>query len=393
MSTLEPGQIFADYTIEELLDTDDMGEVYVAHHPGLARSNALRVFAAALTDDDSFRTRFEHEVDVLAGLSHPALVKVLDHGIDDSRYWIAYELIGGENLGDRLEQGPLDPQVVARYVAEIASALDTLAASGVVHRQVQPTNILIDQHDRARLTDFGLDRLSGAADDAGLTIRTVTYAAPELLQGYTPDPRADQYSLAATAYALLTGAPPFATGNAVSISMAHILQPVPAASRRSPHLPPAVDAVLAAAMAKNPTDRFPTSRSFADALTAALGAAPPRPTGRRHCGPDRARLPRRTDAGPREEVAHAAPGRRRTDRSTDSGRRSRRGLPTVEERRRQRTHQREHRSRHRGRRRCGRSQAHTGDPRAAVLPDRTDRPEVGVRRTPIRRLRAGRRRQ
>ncbi|MCK0438351.1 serine/threonine protein kinase [Gordonia alkaliphila] len=191
---------------------------------------------------------------------------------------MAYERIHGTDLAAHTGHGPLDPMTVGRTITEIASALDEAATHGLVHRDVKPANILIDQHDRALLTDFGIAHLTAEANEltgTGMTIGTVTYASPEQLLGQPVDARADQYSLAATAYTLLTGTPPFTSTNAASLIMAHIQQPPPRASTIAPALSPDVDTVLATALAKNPADRYPDSRTFATALTAALNTTPP----------------------------------------------------------------------------------------------------------------------
>ncbi|WP_298444469.1 serine/threonine-protein kinase [Gordonia sp. (in: high G+C Gram-positive bacteria)] len=273
MSTLQPGEVFAGYTVERLLGAGGMGEVYVARHPRLPRNDALKVLAAQLAHDDQFRRRFEREADVVAGFSHPNIVKVHDRGEADGRLWIALELVDGTDLTGVIARGPVPAAETIAIVAEIADALDEAADHGLVHRDVKPANILLDKRGRALLTDFGIAHLAAEAAEltgTGMTIGTVTYASPEQLQSLPLDARADQYSLACTAHTLLTGVPPFGGGNAVSIIMAHLQQPVPAVTSRRGDLSPAVDAVFARALAKNPAERFPTSRAFAEALAAAL---------------------------------------------------------------------------------------------------------------------------
>ncbi|WP_298442046.1 protein kinase domain-containing protein [Gordonia sp. (in: high G+C Gram-positive bacteria)] len=277
MSRLEPGAAFAGYTIERLLGAGGMGEVYVARHPRLPRSDALKVLAAQLADDDQFRRRFEREADVVAGFNHPNIVTVHDRGESDGRLWIALELINGQDLTARMKQGPVPVADTVRYLGEIAAALDAAAARGLVHRDVKPANILIDEHDRALLTDFGIASLAAEASEltgTGMTIGTVTYASPEQLLGKAVDSRADQYSLACTAFALLTGRPPYVDSASAAIVMAHLSGPIPQVSQRNPTLPPAADAVFQHALAKDPADRFPDSRAFASALAQALPDAP-----------------------------------------------------------------------------------------------------------------------
>ncbi|MFI6311051.1 protein kinase [Nocardia fusca] len=284
MAALAPGAVFAGYTIERLLGAGGMGEVYVARHPRLPRSDAIKVLAAEFTRDDSYRRRFEREADLAASLSHPGIVSVHDRGEFDGRLWIALELIDGIDLSARLTAAPagLSGAEVTRAVTEVADALDYAGARGLVHRDVKPANILLGRTGHHLLTDFGIARMGPETSDltgTGLTVGTVSYASPEQMQGLPVDPRSDQYSLAATAFHLLTGAKPFPGTNPVAVIMAHTQQPVPSVRTPRPELSPQVDAVIARAMAKSPGERFPSSKEFANALGEALAVtvAHPRP--------------------------------------------------------------------------------------------------------------------
>ncbi|MEU4313851.1 serine/threonine-protein kinase [Nocardia sp. NPDC024068] len=279
MAALASGAVFAGYTIERLLGAGGMGEVYVARHPRLPRSDAVKVLAAEFTRDDSYRRRFEREADLAASLSHPGIVSVHDRGEFDGRLWIALELIDGIDLSGSLTAAPggLPGADVARAVTEVADALDYAGARGLVHRDVKPANILLGRTGHYLLTDFGIARMGPETSDltgTGLTVGTVAYASPEQMQGLPVDPRSDQYSLAATAFNLLTGAKPFPGTNPVAVIMAHAQQPVPSVRERRPDLSPEVDSAIGRAMAKSPEDRFPTSKDFANALGAALAATP-----------------------------------------------------------------------------------------------------------------------
>ncbi|MFZ2509756.1 MAG: protein kinase [Gordonia sp. (in: high G+C Gram-positive bacteria)] len=279
MSTLQPGQVFAGYTIEALLGAGGMGEVYIARHPRLPRNDALKVLAQGLANDDAFRRRFEREADVVAGLSHPNIVKVHDRGEYDGRLWIAYDYIEGHDLADTARRTPPTPEQSARIISEVADALDAAGRRGLVHRDVKPANILIDADGRALLTDFGIARTENQAatqlTGTGTTLGTVAYASPEQLQALPIDPRSDQYSLACTAFALLTGTTPYHAHSATAAILAHVRNPIPSAAARRPALPPTVDGVFYRALAKNPADRFTTSTEFAAALRAALAGTAP----------------------------------------------------------------------------------------------------------------------
>ncbi|MEC4615714.1 serine/threonine-protein kinase [Tsukamurella tyrosinosolvens] len=270
---LEPGTTFAGYVVERALGAGGMGEVYVARHPRLPRSDAIKVLGAQVSGDGQFRARFHREAELAAGLSHPAIVQVYDQGEDDGRLWISMQLIDGTDVGKLAAHGPIAVPEVARIISTVADALDFAGARGLVHRDVKPANILISAAGHVMLTDFGIARLSAEASDltgTGMTVGTLNYASSEQLQGEMVDTRSDQYSLAATAYHLLAGSPPFADSNAVKVITGHLSAPVPPLGARRPGVPAAVDEVLARGLAKDPAQRFATSREFATALQTAL---------------------------------------------------------------------------------------------------------------------------
>lgn len=280
MGALEPGSVFAGYTIERLLGVGGMGEVYVARHPRLPRSDAIKVLGAQFTRDESYRRRFEREADLAASLSHPGIVSVHDRGEFDGRLWISLALIDGVDVSALLASAPggLPNAEVARAITEVADALDYAGARGLVHRDVKPANILLARTGHFLLTDFGIARMGPESSDltgTGMTIGTIAYASPEQMQGLPVEPRSDQYALAATAFHLLTGAQPFTGTSPVAVIMAHAQQPVPTVRERRPDLAPQVDAVFARAMAKSPQERFTTSKEFAAALGHALSLAAP----------------------------------------------------------------------------------------------------------------------
>ncbi|MFE3447124.1 protein kinase [Nocardia sp. NPDC059180] len=294
MGALEPGSVFAGYSIERILGVGGMGEVYIARHPRLPRSDAVKVLAAQFTRDDSYRRRFEREADLAASLSHPGIVSVHDRGESDGRLWIALELIDGIDLSAFLATSPggMPGTEVARAITEVADALDYAGARGLIHRDVKPANILLARTGHYLLTDFGIARMGPESSDltgTGLTIGTIAYASPEQMQGLTVEPRSDQYALAATAFHLLTGAQPFTGTSPVAVIMAHAQHPVPSVRQHRPDLAPQVDAVFARAMAKSPEHRFPTSRDFAAALGQALSVSAPhwQPSIGRASTPDR----------------------------------------------------------------------------------------------------------
>jgi serine/threonine-protein kinase len=281
VSRLSPGDVFAGYTIERELGAGGMGEVYLARHPRLPRHDALKVLAAHLSEDPKYRARFEREADVVAALRHPSIVGVHDRGESEGRLWIAFEYIEGHDLTRHVSDDPLPPTEVTRIIAQVADALDAAARRGLTHRDVKPANILLDEDGRAQLADFGIaypgdgvTKLTGT----GIALGTVAFAAPEQLQGRAVDARADQYALACTSFALLTGTNVYMGTSVAAIAVSHVRDPIPMAADRAPgRITPAVDTVLTRALAKNRDDRYPDSRGFAAALAEAVATPAPAP--------------------------------------------------------------------------------------------------------------------
>jgi serine/threonine-protein kinase len=272
---LAQGTSFAGYTILGQLGSGGMGEVYLAQHPRLPRRDALKVLPKTATADRQFRERFQREAEVAATLYHPHIVAVHDRGECDGQLWIAMDYVDGTNAAELVrDQFPAGMPVseALAIVSAIAGALDYAHQRGLLHRDVKPANILItnpeDGEQRILLADFGIARYLG--DPSGLTatnltLGTVAYAAPEQLMGSAVDGRADQYALAATAFHLLTGAPPFRDASPVAVISQHLTATPPKLSDRRSELA-RLDDVVAIALAKEPNDRFGRCRDFADAL-------------------------------------------------------------------------------------------------------------------------------
>ena len=278
---LAEGQVIAGYTILRSVGAGGMGEVYLAQHPRLPRHDALKVLSATVCADDEYRQRFNREAEIAATLWHPHIVSIHDRGDIDGQLWIAMDYVEGTDaaqlLAEKYRKG-MPPALVIRMITAVAEALDYAHQKGLTHRDVKPANILIANPDlegeRIMLADFGIAR---RADDTSkltgtnMTVGTVSYAAPEQLTGETVDGRADQYALAATAYELLTGSPPFKHSNpAVVISQHLTASPPPIGSRRPElsDLGPAFDRALA----KSPAERFDRCVDFARALGHGIGS-------------------------------------------------------------------------------------------------------------------------
>jgi serine/threonine protein kinase, bacterial len=280
---LADGATFAGYTIVRMLGSGGMGEVYLAQHPRLPRRDALKVLPASVSADTEYRQRFNREADIAATLWHPHIVGVHDRGEFDGQIWISMDYVEGTDAGSMLRErypnGMPTAEVVA-IVTAVAQALDHAHERGLLHRDVKPANILLAHpesgNQRILLADFGIARwvndISGLTA-TNMTVGTVSYAAPEQLVGAQLDGRADQYALAATAFHLLTGAPPFRDSNPAVVIGQHLSASPPAISSRRPELS-GCDPVLAKALAKEPGDRYERCADFGHALAHRLDAAP-----------------------------------------------------------------------------------------------------------------------
>jgi serine/threonine-protein kinase len=277
---LAEGSTFAGFTIVRQLGSGGMGEVYLARHPRLPRQDAFKVLRAEVSADGEYRERFNREADAAAALWHPHIVAVHDRGETDGQLWIDMDYVDGTDaarlLRDRYPNG-MPGAEVAEIVTAVAEALDYAHEHLLLHRDVKPANILIAQPDspdrRVMLADFGIAGWVGEASGltaTNMTVGTVSYAAPEQLMGGELDGRADQYALAATAYQLLTGSPPFQHSNPAVVISQHLSASPPAIGERLPELAD-LDPVFAKALAKDPKDRYQRCIDFARALSHRLG--------------------------------------------------------------------------------------------------------------------------
>ncbi|OBI80408.1 serine/threonine-protein kinase [Mycobacterium asiaticum] len=277
---LDEGSTFAGYTIIRRLGSGGMGEVYLARHPRLPRQDALKVLRTDVSADREYRERFHREADTAAALWHQHIVAVHDRGETDGQLWIDMDYVDGTDAGQLLEDrytGGMPGPAVVEIITAVAEALDYAHEHKLLHRDVKPANILIARPDspdrRIMLADFGIAGLVGESTGltaTNMTVGTVAYAAPEQLMGNDLDGRADQYALAASAFQLLTGAPPFQHSNPAVVISQHLSASPPAIGDRRPALAN-LDPVFAKALAKDPKDRYLRCVDFARALGHHLG--------------------------------------------------------------------------------------------------------------------------
>jgi tRNA A-37 threonylcarbamoyl transferase component Bud32 len=275
---LAPGAMLAGYRIEEEIGRGGMAVVYRAYDDHLDRRVALKVLAPDLARDEEFRARFIQESRIAAATEHPNIIPVFSAGEADGVLYIAMRYIPDGDVRSLIDRvGPLPPARACALVAQAASALDAAHARGLVHRDVKPTNMLLEisprtsRPDHLYLSDFGLAKPSAASGltATGQFFGTVDYVAPEQIQGEPLDGRTDQYALACTAFEMLSGFPPFPRENGMAVISAQLSEPPPSLSARVPGLPAAVDRVIARALAKSPADRYERCLDFAEALQAA----------------------------------------------------------------------------------------------------------------------------
>jgi serine/threonine protein kinase len=275
------GSRIAGYQLEQEIGRGGMAVVFRARDERLGRLVALKILAPALAGDEAFRQRFISESRAAAAIDDPHIVPVYEAGESDGVLFIAMRFVPGGDAQSRLRQdGPMSPGRAAEVISPVASALDAAHAAGLLHRDVKPSNMLVDslpgRPDHVYLSDFGLSKAVAAAGmtQTGHIVGTLDYISPEQIEGRPVDGRCDQYALACSAFELLTGTPPFRRDEPTAVLYAQMSEPPPALTSRRPDLPPAVDAVLARALAKAPDSRYPGCREFADALRVALGFRP-----------------------------------------------------------------------------------------------------------------------
>jgi DNA-binding beta-propeller fold protein YncE/predicted Ser/Thr protein kinase len=270
------GDTIAGYEVEELVGRGGMGEIYRARDPRLERRVALKLLAERYSEDEVFRERLLRESRIAASLDHPNVVPVYEAGEIDDRLFIAMRFVEGSDLEALLRSdGPLEPARALAIASQVAEALDAAHARGLVHRDVKPSNVLLDRQDRREhvyLADFGLTQsVSDRGPTDGHLVGTVDYVAPEQIRGDEVDGRADVYGLGCVLFQALTGSVPFSGVSDVAVIYAHLEMPPPRASERREALPEALDDVLAHAMAKDPRERQPTCGALVEEAREALG--------------------------------------------------------------------------------------------------------------------------
>ena len=271
--------VLAGYYIEERIARGGMSLVYRAKHINLRRRAAIKIIAPELAENPKFRQRFNREARIAGALLHPNIVTVYDAGEQNGLLYIAMQYIDGCDLSAVLnDHGRLRRYRALDVCTQVAEALDTAHAQGLIHRDVKPANVLIEGRT-AFLTDFGLTKQSEGTPveltKSGDMVGTIDYIAPEQIEGGKIDARTDIYSLGCLFYQCLTGELPFARDSAVATIYAHMSEQPPRLTSARPELPAALDAVIAQALEKDPARRFSTCVDMMAAARTAIDAAGP----------------------------------------------------------------------------------------------------------------------
>lgn len=280
------GTSFGKYRLIELLGRGGMGEVWRAYDAAIDRIVAIKILPAEISRDKVFQQRFRREAHAAARLNSPHVIPIHTHGEIDGRLFLDMRLIEGRDLQSMLDRGPLAPVRAVRIIEQVAKGLHAAHKVGLLHRDVKPSNVLLDDDDFAYLIDFGLARATGeqGLTEAGGVIGTFHYMAPERftagqIDAPPIDARSDIYALACVLYECLTAEHPFPGDSLEQQIGNHLVAPPPRPSNTNPRLPGGFDMVVAKGMAKDPRDRYGTAvdlaRAAQDAVTAPFGQPQP----------------------------------------------------------------------------------------------------------------------
>ncbi len=269
------GQTLGQYRIIEQIGQGGMATVYKAYQPSLDRYVAVKVLPPYFAHEPGFAMRFTREAKAIAKLNHPNILPIYDFGQEGELSYIVMKYVEAGTLKD-IVGGPLPLDETADIIRQIAVALEHAHQNGILHRDVKPSNVLLDEGRWVLLTDFGLAKMvegSAVLTASGVGVGTPAYMAPEQGQGGPVDARADIYSLGVVLYEMATGRVPFQAETPMAVVIKHITDPLPLPRTINAQLPEAVERVILRALAKDPGDRFASTAQMADALAAAVSAA------------------------------------------------------------------------------------------------------------------------
>jgi serine/threonine protein kinase/ligand-binding sensor domain-containing protein len=268
------GRRLGAYQLLEQIGQGGMATIYKAYQPSMDRYVAVKVLPSHFTEDETFLARFTQEARTLARLEHPHILPVHDYGEQEGITYLVMRYVDAGTLKDLIaREGPLALARAARILNQVGRALDYAHSQGVVHRDIKPTNVLIDERGDAFLTDFGIAKLvAGTAQftATGAIVGTPAYMSPEQGMAEAVDHRSDIYSLGVVLYEMVTGRVPFEAETPLAVLLQHVNAPLPPPRLIKPNLPDAVERVILKAMAKAPDDRFQSAQALVDALQKAV---------------------------------------------------------------------------------------------------------------------------
>lgn len=259
------GAVLGQYQLSHVLGEGENAVVYLASHEAMSQPVAVKIFDPGFAARPEFRLRLDTELRTLAGLGHPNILPVDEHGVTaNGLAFVAMAVASGGTLRAVLDRGPLEAGQALRLLRAIASALQSAHQAGVLHRDLKPANVLLDGEGTPLVADFGMPRISYGF------VGTPGYMSPEQATGQRFDHRADVYALAVLAFEMLTGSSPYLAETPPGLIEATVRSPVPSASERNPSLPAELDRVFFRALAKDPTERTAGALQLVEELSQAL---------------------------------------------------------------------------------------------------------------------------
>ncbi|MCH8095044.1 MAG: serine/threonine protein kinase [Chloroflexi bacterium] len=266
------GKTLGRYKLLEDIGQGGMSTVYRARDLDRDVEVAVKVLTPYVAQEPKFRARFDREIRLLKDLEHGNVVPILNYGEEEGVTYIVMPYYAGGTLQDRIDNNGLGLDEIGRFVEEVTAALEYAHGKGIVHRDVKPSNILLDEGGHAMLSDFGFAHVSETSHSltGSVLIGTPAFMSPEQCRGEDVDPRSDQYSLGAVLYQLTTGRLPYDGDTPMSVVIKHINDPLPRPRFLNPHLPDVLEAVILKAMAKDPEDRYPSVGEMNLAFAAGL---------------------------------------------------------------------------------------------------------------------------